>query len=54
MTRRSATALALIGASTLAVYFPVLTSLVRQWQGRGRVGGTVHAAVYPRLSPYLP
>jgi exosortase len=31
MTRRSAAASALIGASTLAVYSPVLTSLVRQW-----------------------
>lgn len=31
MTGRSAAAAALIGASTLAVYFPVLTSLVRQW-----------------------
>src|SRR5687767_10366281 len=31
MTRRSAVAAALIGATTLAVYFPVLTSLVQQW-----------------------
>jgi len=31
MTRRSAAAAALIGASTLAVYAPVLASLVRQW-----------------------
>jgi exosortase len=31
MTRRSVTALALVGTSTLAVYFPVLTSLVQQW-----------------------
>jgi exosortase len=31
MTRRSAVAAALIGASTLAVYFPVLASLGRQW-----------------------
>ena len=31
MTRRSAAAAALIGASTLAVYYPVVTSLVRQW-----------------------
>ena len=31
MTRLSAAAAALIGASTLVVYFPVLTSLVRQW-----------------------
>jgi exosortase len=31
MTRRSATALALVAGSALAVYFPVLTSLVRQW-----------------------
>ncbi len=31
MTRRSAVAAALVGATTLAVYFPVLTSLVRQW-----------------------
>jgi exosortase len=31
MTRRSAVAAALIGASTLAVYFPILASLVRQW-----------------------
>jgi exosortase len=33
MTRRSATALAVIATSALAVYFPVLTSLVRQWAG---------------------
>jgi exosortase len=31
MTRRSAVAAALIGATTLAVYFPVLASLARQW-----------------------
>jgi exosortase len=31
MTRRSATALAVVGVTTLAVYFPVLASLVRQW-----------------------
>jgi exosortase len=31
MTRRSAAALGLVAASVLAVYFPVLTSLVRQW-----------------------
>jgi exosortase len=31
MTRRSAAAAALIGGSTLAVYAPVLTALVRQW-----------------------
>ena len=31
MTRRSAAALAVAGATTLAVYFPVLASLVRQW-----------------------
>jgi exosortase len=31
MTRRSAAASALIGASTLMVFFPVLTALVRQW-----------------------
>jgi exosortase len=31
MTRRSAAALAIVGAATLAVYFPVITSLVRQW-----------------------
>jgi exosortase len=31
MTRRSAAAAALIGASTLAVYYPVLASLGRQW-----------------------
>jgi exosortase len=31
MTRRSATALAVVGATTLAVYFPVIASLVRQW-----------------------
>lgn len=31
MTRRSAVAAALIGGSTLAVYFPVVTALVRQW-----------------------
>jgi exosortase len=31
MTRRSAAALAVVGATTLAVYFPVIASLVRQW-----------------------
>jgi exosortase len=31
MTRRSAAALALVSVATLAVYFPVLTSLARQW-----------------------
>ena len=31
MTRRSAAALAILGASTLAVYLPVLASLARQW-----------------------
>ena len=31
MTRRSAVAAALIGGSALAVYFPVVTALVRQW-----------------------
>ena len=31
MTRRSAAALSAVGMSALAVYLPVLTSLVRQW-----------------------
>lgn len=31
MTRRSAAALAILGAATVTVYLPVLVSLVRQW-----------------------
>jgi hypothetical protein len=31
VTRRSAVALGLVCSVTLLVYFPVLTSLVRQW-----------------------